>query len=365
MPNPFVGEIRQFAFHLPGKPATWLPCDGSLLLIADYELLYQVIQTSFGGDGITTFGVPDLRGRVPVHMAPNYPLGQKGGNETLALDSSHLPRHTHTVHASSATSDVAVPTGTATWGVFVNEANPGQTAPGYAATADSTLAAEAIVTAGASSPVSMMQPYLALTFMIATFGIVPSTSGSAGAAAPYVGEIRAVAFSLIPAGWISCDGQTLPITGNQMLFSLLGTNFGGTGSTTFGIPSLGARALLGTCPAGDAPSPIGPPPAAPVCEPIGTLSGVVSEMLTMAQMPSHNHAVLGSTALGTSHLPAGNLWAEAHAGATSSFAYTAATPDVTMSPQALGTAGTSQPFPVLQPLQVIRYLLATTGLYPS
>lgn len=105
MSEPYLGEIRMFGF--PRVPQGWLACDGSMQSISDYETLYSLLGTSYGGNGTTTFALPDLRGRLPVHQgqAPgmaNYPLGQLGGSETVTLTAAQMPMHIHPVKASTA-----------------------------------------------------------------------------------------------------------------------------------------------------------------------------------------------------------------------------------------------------------------------
>lgn len=114
MSEPFIGEIRMFGFGR--TPIGWQACDGSLLKISDYETLYVLVGTTYGGDGQTTFGVPDLRGRVPVHQGQgpnltNRPLGQGGGTETVTLTEAQLPSHSHGLLATTAAATSNVPTG--------------------------------------------------------------------------------------------------------------------------------------------------------------------------------------------------------------------------------------------------------------
>src|SRR5450830_1835958 len=105
MSTPYIGEIRLFAF--PRIPNGWLACDGSSVSIADNETLFTLLGTTFGGDGVSTFGVPDLRGQVPVHQGTGPQLttrvlGQNGGTEQVTLLATQLPQHTHEFNVSSA-----------------------------------------------------------------------------------------------------------------------------------------------------------------------------------------------------------------------------------------------------------------------
>ncbi|MEG1117467.1 MAG: tail fiber protein, partial [Janthinobacterium sp.] len=112
MSTPYVGEIRLFSF--PRIPTGWFACDGSLKPISEYEVLYILLGTTYGGDGVNTFGVPDLRGQVPLHQGTGPGLtprvmGQKGGSETVTLLQTQLPAHTHVVSALSSLATVNTP----------------------------------------------------------------------------------------------------------------------------------------------------------------------------------------------------------------------------------------------------------------
>ena len=110
MSEQFVGEIRFFPYNR-GAPSGWLMCDGSMQNIRDYQILFQLLGTTYGGDGQNNFGLPDLRGRVPIATAPNYPLGDKQGSEKIALTVQQLPQHNHFIEASPATATAVGPAG--------------------------------------------------------------------------------------------------------------------------------------------------------------------------------------------------------------------------------------------------------------
>jgi microcystin-dependent protein len=163
--SPYVGEIRMFAGNF--APAGWAFCDGSLLSIADNDTLFQLIGTTYGGDGQTTFALPDLRGRAPVHTGTTWLLGQTGGVESVTLTTNQIPAHTHPAAASSAPGDASDPSGR------VPARNAGGT-PHYDGTIGTTLAAGALQSTGGSQPHTNMQPYLAINFIISLFGVFPS-----------------------------------------------------------------------------------------------------------------------------------------------------------------------------------------------
>ena len=169
MAQPYVGEVRLFAGNF--APAGWMFCDGTLLPISENETLFNLIGTTYGGDGQETFGLPDLRGRIPIHQGTlginSYQLAQMGGVETVTLTTQQIPAHTH---ALSGSTDNANQT---TAGGNILAQVPTYT-PYVQLTAGTALAANAISPAGTSQPHSNMQPYLGINFIISLFGIFPS-----------------------------------------------------------------------------------------------------------------------------------------------------------------------------------------------
>ena len=113
MAQPYVGEIRMFAGNF--APAGWMLCNGQLLPISENEVLFALIGTTYGGDGQSTFGLPDLRGRVPVHQGSGFTLAEQGGQETVTLTAPQLPPHTHTAAAASAPGNNDSPGGATAW----------------------------------------------------------------------------------------------------------------------------------------------------------------------------------------------------------------------------------------------------------
>lgn len=168
MSDPYVGEIRIFAGKNP--PRGWLPCKGQHLSVTEYASLYNVIGTTYGGDGETTFALPDARGRIPLHKGmsgrgTSYRVGQAGGEEKVVLSKVHLPVHSHEVHASSGTGTTNDPAG----GVWA-----ASTIAQYSTGAPrDALMPGAVGVAGGVKPHDNMMPYLPLSFMIATEGDLP------------------------------------------------------------------------------------------------------------------------------------------------------------------------------------------------
>lgn len=166
MSTPYVGEIRMF----PGNfaPAGWAICDGSLQSIAQNDTLFTLIGTTYGGDGQTTFALPDLRGRAPVHQGSGFVIGQPGGVETVILTANQIPIHTHVPQAAigAAGNPANSPAGNV-WS--------GWTGGQFAAQAPAAVMnAAAIGPVGGSQPHDNMVPFLTINFIISLYGIYPS-----------------------------------------------------------------------------------------------------------------------------------------------------------------------------------------------
>ena len=174
MSNPYVGEIRLLGFNF--APLGWIPCDGRLLSIAEYDTLFTLLGTTYGGDGQSTFAVPDLRGRIPIHQGQGpglstYVLGEMSGTESVTLTANQMPAHTHqavatTAAASTGTPGPALLPGTVSGQtMYVTDTSGG---------APFTLAPQSMTTAGGSQPHENCMPTLTVNFCISPYGIFPS-----------------------------------------------------------------------------------------------------------------------------------------------------------------------------------------------
>jgi len=173
--NPYIGEIRIFGGNFP--PMGWAFCDGQLIAISEYDTLYNLIGTTYGGDGQNTFGIPDMRGRVVTHMGTSsgqtYVQGQMIGAETVTLTTNQIPQHTHPVLATTTTGS----TGTPSSGAMLATGGPaGTTVTPYAAFGGNQIpmSPNSTTVAGGSQPHDNMQPYLGLNFIISLYGIYPT-----------------------------------------------------------------------------------------------------------------------------------------------------------------------------------------------
>jgi len=165
MAQPYVGEIRMFAGNF--APAGWMFCEGQLLAISENETLFQLIGTTYGGDGESTFALPDLRGRIPIHQGNGFILAETGGAEEITLTVNQIPAHTHPLVATTAVANQSSPTN--------NVLAQSTAADLYIEdTATVALAATTVGPVGGSQPHTNLQPYLCINYIISLFGIFPS-----------------------------------------------------------------------------------------------------------------------------------------------------------------------------------------------
>jgi microcystin-dependent protein len=163
--NPYIGECRLVGFNF--APAGWLICQGQLLPIDQYTALFQLIGTTYGGDGQTTFAPPNLQGRAPVHQTTGFVVGQVGGSESVTLTTQQLPVHGHPLLGSSVN-------GTAN--NFAGSVLAASPTPVYVANhaPDKAMNGLAVSNSGGSQPHNNLQPYLTMTWVISLFGVFPS-----------------------------------------------------------------------------------------------------------------------------------------------------------------------------------------------
>ena len=166
MAQPFVGEIRIFAGNF--APAGWMFCEGQLLPISENETLFQLIGTTYGGDGEETFALPDLRGRLPIHQGEGFILGETSGVEAVTLTVNQIPTHTHPLLAGTAVASDPSPANK-----LLGESRPGSSSY-FQDVAAGNMAATAIGPIGGSQPHTNLQPFLCVDFIISLFGIFPN-----------------------------------------------------------------------------------------------------------------------------------------------------------------------------------------------
>ena len=167
MAEPFLGEISPVAFGF--APKGWCFCNGQILSIAQNTALFSLLGTTYGGNGTSTFALPDLRARVIVHSNSNYPLGSNGGVEAVTLNVNQMPAHSHTPVCSTQTGTGGGPTGMVWAG-----SSTGETLYQTGSTTNGSMAQGLITSSGGSQSHNNLQPYLVLNFIIALQGIFPS-----------------------------------------------------------------------------------------------------------------------------------------------------------------------------------------------
>jgi len=169
MSQPYVGEIRMFAGNF--APNGWMLCQGQVLPISGNDTLFALIGTTYGGDGQSTFALPNLQSRVPIHVGSGgggtYVVGQTGGEESVTLTASQMPAHSHVPQADSNAATLSDPGG-AVWAASIDYA---QFAPSPGAT---PLNPQSLAPAGGSQPHDNMIPFLTINFIISLFGVFPS-----------------------------------------------------------------------------------------------------------------------------------------------------------------------------------------------
>jgi microcystin-dependent protein len=275
-----LGEVSLFAEStLPGG---WTVADGRTLNIAANLNLYSALGTIYGGDGSTTFALPDLRGRAAFGTGTgtgltSRTLGASFGAEQVTLTNAQLPPHVHSLPQGGTT---------------------------------------AVVGSGQSQP--NVQPGLALNYGLRTSGVFPPSGPGSPSNDGYVGQIDLFAGQSLPAADVAADGRLLQKNQNAALFALLGTTYGGDGTTTLAAPDLRGRVAIhegqGT---------------GLTARTLGSATGSDQVVLTTSQMPAHNHTIPNSTTVFT------------------------------------GTTGGNSPQPNMGPSLTVNYIIATSGLYPN
>ena len=233
---PFYGQI--FFHSKPAVNGDFFPAAGQILQWNQYSALFSILGTTFGGNGSFTFGLPDLRGRLATFFGTgpglsSYDWGTVAGAENPSLFALQLPPHSHTVPGAPDT---------------------GPAGNGFA--------------------FDNRQPTLAIRYLMCTQGVYPSGFGPDDQST-YIGEIIMFAGNFDPVNFAGCDGRLLPKSGNEALFSLLGTRYGGDGVISFGLPDLRGRVPIGTSDA----------------LPLGTLFGSEQVQLSVDNLPSHTHTL--------------------------------------------------------------------------
>ncbi len=362
MSLPYVGQIAIFAF--PYAPYGWAFCQGQLMAISQHSALFSLLGTAYGGNGVSTFALPQLQG-VPVGAGQaaggsDYRRGASGGEAAVALTPGQLPAHGHAFNAVMDKATSATPAGNQPAWSWAAQAQNDTVVAFYSQPPNATtaLASSALGTSGSGQKHNNLQPYLTLNFAIAMQGVWPQPDGPpAPPRVPFVGEISMCAAGNPPAGWALCEGQLLQIARNQMLFSLLGTTYGGDARTTFALPDLRGRVPLN----------FGENFA------IGQRGGEEAHRLSEAEMPAHSHALMANaTSQDVGPTPASATVLGMSLGKSLPFntpfsanLYSTAAANAQLSGASLSGAGSGEPHPNMMPSLALSFCISLTGEFPS
>lgn len=169
MADPFLAEIRVFSFNY--APKGWALCNGQLMSIQQNKALYSLLGTTFGGDGVATFALPDLQSRVPLNPAPSFPWGVPGGEAEHVLTVGEMPAHVHEANTTTGPASLRAPGGV--WGVEYADNDPATPVNAYGTVPSAAMNAAALASTGSNQAHPNLQPYLVLNFCISTDGYYP------------------------------------------------------------------------------------------------------------------------------------------------------------------------------------------------
>lgn len=345
--DPFAGEIRLFAGLQ--APYGWLLCEGQELGVhTGYDELYDAIGTRYGGQPGEWFKLPDLRGRAPVCEGPRHPAASSGGSEHVTLRPVEMPAHRHALSGTDADATSTEPAGK----LLAALAGSGD-ASAYAPPSDPPrrLHQGAIDWAGGNAPHDNLQPYCALSFIIAVDGHSPREPEPhpEGEAQPLLGEVRMWALGYAPNHYVPCDGRALPASQHRALWQVIGTRFGGEGAS-FRVPEMRARVPLG---AGAGP---GLTP-----RPLGQYGGAREVKLGVEQLPVHNHRLVATGDPGVATQPSGNALAS---GVNARMYHPYDRAPAKLGPGSIGAAGGGKAHPNMAPYLPISMSIAIEGVWP-
>ena len=341
MSETFIGEVKIVPFGF--APKGWFPCDGRLLQISQYQAMHSILGNAFGGDGRTTFALPNLQGRIPYYFANGRLRGERGGEVEHTLSDAEIPTHSHTALCSNDNGDSRNPK-TRVWSKSNQKLYSDSDAK-------ETMHRRSITLAGGTQPHNNMPPYLAVNFSICATGVFPVRDEWGDAGTPCMGEITIFAGDYAPGGWALCNGQQLSIQGNEALFSVIDKTFGGDGKRNFALPDLRGRAPVhqGTAPG-------------LTSRKIGETGGQKAVSLDIVTTPQHRHLVMADQLTANQEKPAGNLL-----GISQSTKLYSPLPDSnvpTMRSDILHSVGGNQPHNNMPPYLYLNFIIAIRGAYP-
>jgi microcystin-dependent protein len=337
----YLGEIKMFAGSF--APIGWLPCDGSTRPIASYPALAAILKPTFGGDS-TNFTLPDLRGRAPMHVKSGVAPGSAGGSETVRLLGGEMAAHTHSLPATEGSATTR--SGKATDRLAESQSRI------YGSSPNSQMSLNSTSSVGSAQPHENMQPSLPITFIINASGLALTQGDDDFPGSEMLAEIKLFAGNFAPKGFAKCEGQLLPISQFTVIFSLLGTLYGGNGTTALALPDLRGNVPIGAGSGGGLTT-----------RTLGQNVGSSSVTLTNAQLPAHSHPLTAVPTPATTNDPGGNVLAVPNGGNLYAPTGPQDAPLVPMAPSA--GAGGGQPHNNMQPYLPVTFIIALTGVFPA
>jgi microcystin-dependent protein len=328
MSLPFLGEIRLIASN--GVPSGWTSCDGQTL--SKDEPLFAWLGEKFGA-GPDHFALPDLRGRIPMHIGSGHQHAQSGGQEGASLTAAQLPAHTHLLRARDSDGNQASPAGNV-WARSEALGFSGETP-------DASMDSQALAPTGAGQSHENLMPFLGVRSMLALGGRTPDDPLEEDY---FVGEIRMMAFEQVPPGWARCDGQLVSADDYPALFAFMGNTFGGSGGM-FALPKLSGRV------------PIHRGPGHPINQP----GGEESHALTPDELPAHSHQARAAATPGDNPSPDRRTWGVQSAG----LGYAEGPPDVSLNAGAVSSIGGGGAHDNMPPFLTLQFCIALVGDFPD
>jgi microcystin-dependent protein len=347
--NAYTGTIKIFAGLY--TPVDWLLCDGKVQQISKFPTLFSVIGNTFGGDGQTTFAVPDLQGRIPLGSGSGpsrtpRTLGAQGGSEQVALTVDQMASHSHALLATDAAATSRAPSPSS---LLAESQGRIYTSPPANPTA---MAAPSVSSTGGGVPHDNVQPSLCINHIICANGVSPSQANSYEV--PFLAEIAIFGGNFAWQNWMPCEGQLISIKVNSVseaLFALMGTTYGGNGITTFAFPDLRGRV------------PMGPGFGSGLTgRYVGDAPGAPSVTLTVDNLPPHTHSLFASPSAGLGNDPGNAMLGPPFSG-DNLYASPSGRPLVPL--QALqNNSGGGQPHNNMQPSLPLTFMICVGGIFP-
>jgi microcystin-dependent protein len=332
-----VGQMALFPYGF--APRGWAPCNGQLVP-THQNVLFSVIGNRFGGDGIRNFALPNMNGRAPVMVGgdANVQLGKAGGEEFHVLTVAEVPGHSHAVQASTGPAAQSVPLD-AVLATTSGSLTPYQATGNYPVNLNSAT----LTPSEGSHPHENRSPFFAAEWCIAIVGLFPPAPADA-----FLGELVLLAHTFYPESYFPCDGRLLPILQYPRLYSVLGTQFGGDGHATFGLPDLRGRLAIGQ----------GQGSGLSLYE-MGDSGGTVTETLTTSEIPSHTHVMNGAKGPGNTPSPMSTALAEEPI-------YSTNTQNLApMDPSMVVSQGGGGPHNNMMPFLGLNWVISSDGVFPS